>query len=145
MSDTDNVEQLPKRYPNRFRKGDGRDRKRGINKNTRILKEAIMLAAEIEGHDGQGKGKLVGFLRRVAQEDLRAFCMLLGRVIPLQVDTRNTEATPKEVVYKSLDEVKRELASRGISMDIMMRLERYTEEEEEDDDGRADAGANGVL
>ena len=122
MSDTDNVTQLPERYPNRFRKGDGRPRNRGINKNTRLLKEAIMLAAEIEGQDGEGKGKLVGFLRKVAQEDLRAFCMLLGRIIPLQVDHKEMEPERRRTTYKSVDEVKRELASRGVSMELMFKI-----------------------
>lgn len=119
---TDNVTSLPTRYPNRFRKGDGRERKRGINKNTRLLKEALMLAAEIEGQDGQGKGKLVGFCRKVAQEDLRAFCMLLSRVIPLQVESKTIDSEPKRTTYKSVDEVKRELASRGITMDVMFKI-----------------------
>ncbi len=93
-----------------------------VNKNTRLLREAIMLAAEIEGQDGQGKGKLVGFCRRVAQEDLRAFCMLLARVIPLQVESKTIDDTPKRTTYKSVDEVKRELASRGISMEVMFKI-----------------------
>jgi hypothetical protein len=99
------------------------NRKGSINKHTRILKDAVMLAAELEGQDGQGKGKLVGFMRKVAQEDLRAFCMLLSRVIPLQVETKNMDDEPKKrTTYKSVDEVKRELASRGVSMDIMFKI-----------------------
>ena len=93
-----------------------------INKHTRLLKEAIMLAAEIEGQDGEGKGKLVGFMRKVAQEDLRAFCMLLGRVIPLQVETKTVDDKPKSTTYQSVDDVKRELASRGIDMEVMFRI-----------------------
>jgi hypothetical protein len=94
----------------------------GINKNTRLLKEAIMLAAEIEGQDGEGKGKLVGFLRRVAQEDLRAFCALLGRIIPLQVEQKTIDSKPKRTTYKTVEEVKRELASRGITMEVMFKI-----------------------
>ena len=94
-----------------------------INKNTRLLKEAIMLAAEIEGQDGQGKGKLVGFMRKVAQEDLRAFVMLLSRIIPLQVEQKTMDDDrPKRTTYKSVDEVKRELASRGVSMELMFKI-----------------------
>jgi hypothetical protein len=96
--------------------------KGAIAKNTRLLKEAIMLAAEIEGQDGNGKGKLVGFMRKVAQEDLRAFCMLLSRIIPLQVETKEMEPEKKRTTYKSVEEVKRELASRGVSMDIMFKI-----------------------
>ena len=98
-------------------------RRRGaISKHTRILKEAIMLAAEIEGQDGNGKGKLTGFMRKVAQEDLRAFCMLLGRVIPLQVDHKELEPERKRTTYKSVAEVQRELASRGVSMELMFKI-----------------------
>ena len=93
-----------------------------ISKHTRLLKEAIMLAAELEGQDGNGKGKLVGFCRKVAQEDLRAFCMLLSRVIPLQVDHKEMEPEKRRTTYKSVEEVKRELASRGISMELMFKI-----------------------
>ena len=48
------------------------------NRTTRILKEAIIMAAELEGGDGHGKDRLVGFLRRVANTDIRAFATLLG-------------------------------------------------------------------
>ena len=34
---------------------------------------------------------LVGFLRKVAEEDLRAFGMVLGRVLPLQVESHSEE------------------------------------------------------
>ena len=93
-----------------------------INKHTRILKDALMLAAEIEGMDGHGKGKLVGFLRRVAQEDMRAFCALLGRVIPLQAIESRLETTAPDAPYKTLDEFKRELASRGFSIDVALKI-----------------------
>jgi len=72
--------------------------------------------------DGQGKGKLTGFMRKVAQEDLRAFCMLLGRIIPLQVEQKTIDDRPKRTTYKSVEEVKRELASRGIDMEIMFKI-----------------------
>jgi len=93
-----------------------------INKHTRILKDAIMLAAELEGEDGEGKGKLTGYMRKVAREDLRAFCMLLGRVIPLQVEQKTVDDTPKSTTYRSVEDVKLELASRGIDMDVMFRI-----------------------
>ena len=120
-----NVVPMKKDKRGRFGKPgiDNPGRPRGtINKNTRLLKEAIMLAAEIEGQDGEGKGKLVGFLRKVAQEDLRAFCMLLGRIIPLQVDHKEMEPEKKRTTYKSVEEVKRELASRGVSMELMFKI-----------------------
>lgn len=55
------------------------------NKTTGALKEAIIKAAELSGQDGKGKGKLVGYLRRLADDEPKAFAGLLGRVLPLQV------------------------------------------------------------
>ena len=117
------------KYPNRFKKGDPDNVGRRVgatNKNTRILKDAIMLAAELEGSDGEGTGKLVGYLRKVARDDMRAFVSLLGRVIPLQVEPRTQEDDKKndKVVYKSVEEVSRELESRGINIDVMIRMSK---------------------
>ena len=61
-------------------------RKKGTpNKTTATLKEAILLAAEEVGQDGSGADGLKGYLKRVAQEDLKAFSGLLGKVLPMQV------------------------------------------------------------
>lgn len=90
-----------------------------VNHTTKLLSEAILLAAELEGSDGAGKDKLVGFFRRVAKEDPRAFGMLLGRVLPLQAES-NTDSVP--VTYRTVEEVRRELEERGISLDVMKRI-----------------------
>jgi uncharacterized protein (UPF0335 family) len=95
-------------------------------KHTRLLKEAIMIAAELEGQDGQGKGKLIGFMRKIAQEDLRAFVSLLGRIIPLQVEQKTMDDKPKSTVYKTVDEVKRELISRGLDIEVMFKIMQAT-------------------
>lgn len=55
------------------------------NKTTALLKEAIITAAEQSGQDQKGKGGLVGYLKRVADEDVKAFSGLLGKVLPLQL------------------------------------------------------------
>ena len=86
------------------------------NRTTRLLKEAILLAAELEGRDGEGTDGLVGFLRRMANEDLRAFAMLLGRVLPLQVDD-----TRVEVTYQTVEEVRRELEAQGINIEMVKK------------------------
>jgi hypothetical protein len=74
----------PKKGANKGNAGKGRP-KGAVNKTTAALKDAILIAAEREGEDGKGKGKLTGYLRRVAREDVKAFSSLLGRVLPLQV------------------------------------------------------------
>jgi hypothetical protein len=51
-------------------------------------------AAELEGENGKGKGKLTGYLRRVAREDFKAFSSLLGKVLPLQIAGPNGGPIP---------------------------------------------------
>jgi hypothetical protein len=64
----------------------GKGRKKGaVNKTTAVLKDAILEAAKAVGHDGKGRGGLVGYLRRVASTDVKAFSSLLGKVLPMQV------------------------------------------------------------
>jgi hypothetical protein len=57
--------------------------KGSIAKTTAVLKDAILLAAGAVGDNG--KRGLQGYLERVAREDQKAFCGLLGRVLPLTV------------------------------------------------------------
>ena len=79
------------------------------------------MAAELEGSDGNGKDELVGFLRRLVNEDIRAFAMLLGRVLPLQqIESRQDMRV--EVVYDSIEDVRAELASRGITIEAVKEL-----------------------
>ena len=64
----------------------GKGRKAGSpNKTTKALKEAILEAAELVGHDGNGGDGLTGYLKTLAVSEPRAFAGLLGRVLPLQV------------------------------------------------------------
>jgi hypothetical protein len=62
--------------------------KGAVNKTTKLLKEAILLAAEKVGSDGEGKDGLTGYLVEVARSDVKAFAGLLGKVIPLQVNAK---------------------------------------------------------
>lgn len=68
------------------------------NKTTALLKDAILRAAEAVGEDGEGKAGLVGYLKRVAKEDVKAFSTLLGKVLPLQV-TGADDGPLKVVIY----------------------------------------------
>ncbi len=55
------------------------------NRMTRVLKDAILAAAEAAGQDGKGKNGLHGYLVRLAIKEPRSFASLLGRVMPLQI------------------------------------------------------------
>lgn len=82
------------------REGAGRP-KGSVNKTTTALKEAILLAAEETGEDGAGKDGLIGYLRKVAKEDIKAFASLLGKVLPLQVG--GIDGGPVRVVISDSD------------------------------------------
>lgn len=55
------------------------------NKTTRVLKEAVILAAEQVGEDGKGKDALLGYLRNIARSDFKCYTQLLLKVLPLQI------------------------------------------------------------
>lgn len=55
------------------------------NKTTRLLKEATIMAAELEGNNGKGKDGLVGYMRMLAKKYPAVFAQLLGRILPLQI------------------------------------------------------------
>ena len=88
-------EAKPKTRPRPPRAGMGRPAG-AKNKVTTTLKEAILLAAEQVGEDGQGRDGLTGYLRSVAIAEPKAFCGLLGRVLPIQANLAgpNGEALP---------------------------------------------------
>lgn len=60
----------------------GKGRPKGVlNKNTTLLKDAILQAATNAG----GKDGLVGYLTTQATDNPNAFMPLLGKVLPMQV------------------------------------------------------------
>lgn len=72
------------------------------NKTTQTLKDAILLAAEEVGNDGQGQDGLKGYLKRVATEDVKAFAGLLGKVLPMQVTGEDGGAV--SIVFRTVYE-----------------------------------------
>ena len=85
----------------------GRGRPPGArNRTTRILKEAIILAAESIGEDGEGRDGLVGFFRKAANEELTAYLSLMGKLLPLQVS--EVPVAPLRTVDKNLTLLERQ-------------------------------------
>ena len=95
------------------------------NRVTRILKDAIMLAAEQAGmpqpvynEDGDlveikpGPGGLDAYLLSCALYERRAFMTLLGRVLPMQLHMK-TDAQPR-IVYETSEQVRRIIVERGL-------------------------------
>ena len=62
-----------------------RSRKGIPNKVTVTLKNAILLAAEAEGEDGNGKDGLTGYLRSIARDMPKTFTLLLAKLVPLDI------------------------------------------------------------
>ena len=84
----------------RFQKGwkGGPGRPPGPIKQTLILKDALLLAAQAAG--GGGKDGLVTYLTQQAQTNPAAFLPLLGRVIPLQMSSEGPGKITVEVVRR---------------------------------------------
>jgi hypothetical protein len=139
----------------KFKKDENRPpnagRRRGsINKTTGLLKEAILLAAELEGdislqdaknsallyresdkEAAKKRGGLLGYLRYIARVHPQSFVGLLNRVLPMQVrvDARS------ETVYRTVEEIQREMARRGVPMNALapLLIEGCTLESDSDD------------
>ena len=77
------VEQTNKIGENTGNRGKGRP-KGAMNKNSKMLKDAILEAAARTG-DKFGKEGLVGYLEEQAEKNPVAFISLMGKVLPLQV------------------------------------------------------------
>ena len=73
--------------------GPGR-RKGGKNKITKLLKEAILEAAENAG----GKAGMIGYLTTQAEKSPGPFMALLGKVLPLQVANAEGESLSYTVI-----------------------------------------------
>ena len=77
------------RKPGTFTPGNtlSRGRMKGsVNRITKDLKLGLLDAAESLGEDGNGKNGLTGYLRFVGANHPKAFCHMLGKVLPLQIN-----------------------------------------------------------
>ena len=128
--------------------GPGR-RKGGHNKTTRVLKDAMLLAAEecgdlsgIKREDlskegvEQGKDGLVGYLRWAAKCEPKAFLHILGKLIPVQMKVDTFTPT----VYRSLEEIQHDISQRGLNLRAFGKLLLEAHQVKQ---GKFDAGENG--
>ncbi len=126
-----------------------RSRKGIENKNTRILKDALLLAAEecgdlsgiakdelSEAGVEQGKDGLVGYLKWVAKTEPRSFMAILGRLLPMQVRVDAFAQT----VYKSYHEVSVALADHGLSLEAIEKLKQIDLKPEPKDEVKVSDG-----
>jgi hypothetical protein len=152
-------------YPNRFKKGDrskaGPGRPVGFKHvHTKILQDALLLAAEYEGdqdlYEASLKDKrvrrhlqqkydeftaaaekrhgLVGYLRWVAREFPAVFCGLLAKLLPLQIRSDLSN----EVVYQTVDDIQRDIKARKLPLEriapLLLENMNLDKTEESDDE-----------
>jgi hypothetical protein len=115
----DAIEQAAPKKAHLFKKGaprpEGAGRKPGQkNKVTMLLKEAIMLAAEYEGSDRQGKGGLVGFLRVLSRREPAVFGRLMEKLLPYQLTGK--DGSPVQVVHSTREQLLERMKERGMPL-----------------------------
>jgi hypothetical protein len=96
------------------------------NVMTRLLKDAILLAAEQSKHSKDGS--LAGYLTYLADNKPELFVPLLARLLPLQEKelaqaAKERDKPRKRVVYRSVAEIRAELIARGLpvhKVDMLM-------------------------
>lgn len=134
--------------------GRSTSRKGSPNKVTTLLKDAILLAGQLEGdvalQTGEVKkmysevdaetvkrGGLVGYLRWLARNHPQVYGSLLARAMPLQIKVDAFTQT----VYSSVDEVREELVRKGVSLEavrVLLEDGTQTSEYAVDEAGGAD-------
>lgn len=82
--------------------GPGPGRPKGSsNQNTRLLKDAILMAAEAVGENGKGLDGLLGFLKAEARKPNNSgFMGLLKGVLPIQIANQDGEAFKTDNVFR---------------------------------------------
>jgi hypothetical protein len=133
--DNDNV--VDGKFKKNYRRKPGAGRRLGVpNVRTQVLKDAMLLAADqvgeieiIQGKDEKGNPNgeikyeysgidgLVGYLRWAAVHRPASFMMMLGRILPTQLNIKT--ATTLKVKYKTSADANKALRERGIT-DVMV-------------------------
>jgi hypothetical protein len=109
----------PKANKTTFRRGRPKTGGRGrgtVNKNTLVLREAVLLAAAAAGSE-KGTNGLFLYLKKVAKKQPAVFMPVLARLLPLHIESQQTSKT--EVTYRSFAEIRQELIKRGVPVDTI--------------------------
>lgn len=137
----------PKRGPrdrsHLYKKGEGGRQKGARNRVTRVLKELILIAADVTGSDGKGKDGAVGYLSWLARKEPAVFGNLLGKVLPLQLQmSPPPEGTDSKGRYTA-SELREQLIARGLRVPTLIDVtpektlsaqpEQQQDEEEDED------------
>jgi hypothetical protein len=108
------------------------------NRSTRLLREAVLLAAAAAGSE-KGRNGLFLYLKKVAKKQPSVFMPILARLLPLQVESQQTSKT--EVTYRSVAEIRQELIKRGVPVDtIYPALTDETDKADKTDKTDEDSG-----
>ena len=108
-------------------------RKGTPHRNTMLLRDAVMMAAELAGNKIDPKDKkhngLLIYLRWLALNEPSSFVTLLNKIIPLQVNATVNDAN----AVRTRDELLNVLADRGLPVNRIFQLEEneYQEVAEE--------------
>jgi hypothetical protein len=103
------------------------------NVMTRELKSAVIRAAHRLGRDLKGKDGIVGYLMRLAEDDVKTFVMLLRAVLPLQVKSTNAEQWRKHIgpdgkpIFRDREKLEQELQDDGWPV-ALMKLQPVVDE-----------------
>ena len=89
-----------------------------------------MIAGEAVGNK-KGRDGLVSYLEWAATEQAASFIALLGRLLPQQLQTKQTSNA--EITYPTVAEIREELIRRGPPLDIiLLELQKLTKKTDED-------------
>lgn len=102
--------------PKPFTKGvkTGGRKKGSINKTSRLLKEALIMAAEVVGADGRGKDGLVGYLSQVARREPGVFMRSIEKLLPMQITGK--DGSPMQVQHSTKDQIVERFKERGLPL-----------------------------
>lgn len=113
LDDPDMTRPAPKRE-HLFTKGNGGRKPGSKNKYGRLLKDCIIIAAELEGEDGRGKDGLVGALRRCYRDEKVEFMKLMGKLLPMQVT--GADGSPVQIEHSTKAQILERFKERGLPL-----------------------------